>query len=174
MIMHTFYRSLSTKSKSYVDFKSGKTFLELTAAEAQTLLDGLLLEKKIHDSLDKTDIPCEPFDDRYEIYERAEEVKILSNNIREPLLDIYKCSLNELINILQSFANDPSFNVHQTCFGSYVANYVIKEKIQCYNNETMIPPKLGDVWIPKILIAIGKETHHAILDLGSSVNILSK
>jgi hypothetical protein len=38
----------------------------------------------------------------------------------------------------------------------------------------MIPPKLGDVWIPKILIAIGKESHHAILDLGSSVNILSK
>jgi hypothetical protein len=38
----------------------------------------------------------------------------------------------------------------------------------------MIPPKLGDVWIPKILIAVGKESHHAILDLGSSVNILSK
>jgi hypothetical protein len=30
------------------------------------------------------------------------------------------------------------------------------------------------VWIPKILIAVGKESHHAILDLGSSVNILSK
>jgi serine kinase of HPr protein (carbohydrate metabolism regulator) len=38
----------------------------------------------------------------------------------------------------------------------------------------MIPPKLGDVWIPKILIVVGKESHHAILDLGSSVNILSK
>jgi hypothetical protein len=38
----------------------------------------------------------------------------------------------------------------------------------------MIPPKLGDVWIPKILIAVGKESHHAILDLRSSVNILSK
>jgi hypothetical protein len=38
----------------------------------------------------------------------------------------------------------------------------------------MIPPKLGDVWIPKILNAIGKESHNAILDLGSSVNILSK
>jgi hypothetical protein len=38
----------------------------------------------------------------------------------------------------------------------------------------MISPKLGDVWIPKILIAVGKESHHAILDLGSSVNILSK
>jgi hypothetical protein len=37
----------------------------------------------------------------------------------------------------------------------------------------MIPPILEDVWIPKILIAVGKESHHDILDLGSSVNILS-
>jgi hypothetical protein len=82
--------------------------------------------------------------------------------------------LNELINILQSFANGPSFNVHQTDFGSYIANQVIKKNIQRYNNEAMIPPKLGDVWIPNILIAVGKESHHAILDLVSSVNILSK
>jgi hypothetical protein len=33
---------------------------------------------------------------------------------------------------------------------------------------------LGDVWIPKILIVVGKESHHAILDFGSSVSILSK
>jgi hypothetical protein len=70
--------------------------------------------------------------------------------------------LNELINILQSFANDPSFNAHQTGFGSYIANHAIKEKIQCYNNEAMIAPELGDVWILEILIAVGKETHHAI------------
>jgi hypothetical protein len=38
----------------------------------------------------------------------------------------------------------------------------------------MIPPKLGDAWIPKVFVTIGKETHHAILDLGSSVSILSK
>jgi hypothetical protein len=38
----------------------------------------------------------------------------------------------------------------------------------------MIPPKLGDMWIPKILIDVGKYSHHAILDLGSSVNIISK
>jgi hypothetical protein len=30
------------------------------------------------------------------------------------------------------------------------------------------------VCIPKILIVVGKESHHAILDLGSSINILSK
>jgi hypothetical protein len=38
----------------------------------------------------------------------------------------------------------------------------------------MTLPKLGNVWVPKILVTIGKESHHAILDLGSSVNILSK
>ena len=38
----------------------------------------------------------------------------------------------------------------------------------------MIPPKLGDAWIPKVLVTIGKETHHVILDLGSSVSVLSK
>jgi hypothetical protein len=43
---------------------------------------------------------------------------MLSDNIKEPLLDLDKCSLNELINILQRFANDPSFNVHQTGFES--------------------------------------------------------
>ena len=50
----------------------------------------------------------------------------------------------------------------------------LKKKIARYNNEAMIPPKLGDAWLPKILITIGKETHHAILDLGSSVSALSK
>jgi hypothetical protein len=38
----------------------------------------------------------------------------------------------------------------------------------------MIPPKLGDVWIPKIIISVGKVSHHAILDFGPSVNIPSK
>jgi hypothetical protein len=63
------------KSKSYIDLKSGKTFLELTTAEAQNLLDGILLERKIYDRLNTTNVPSEPFDDRYEIYERVEEVK---------------------------------------------------------------------------------------------------
>jgi hypothetical protein len=77
---------------------------------------------------------------------------MLSDNVNEPLLNLDKCSLNELINILKNFVDDPSFNVHQTRFGSYIANHVIKEKIQRYNNEAMIPPKLGDVWIPKYLL----------------------
>ena len=105
---------------------------------------------------------------------QVEEVKMLSDKIDEPLLDLDKCSLNGLISLLQKFANDPSFNVHQTSFGSFIANHVIKEKIERYNNEAMIPPKLGDAWIPKIQVTIGKETQHAILDLGSSVCVLSK
>jgi hypothetical protein len=51
---------------------------------------------------------------------------MLSDKIDEPLLDLNKCNLNELINILQGFANDLSFNVHQTGFASYIANHVIK------------------------------------------------
>ena len=105
---------------------------------------------------------------------QVEEVKMLSDKIAEPLLDLDKCSLHELISLLQKFANDPSFNVHQAGFGSYIANHVLKEKIDRYNREAMIPPKLGDAWIPKIQVTIGKETQHAILDLGSSVSILSK
>jgi hypothetical protein len=60
---------------------------------------------------------------------QVEEVKMPRDNINESLLDLDKYSLNKLINILQSFANDPPFNVHQTSFGSYIANHVIKENI---------------------------------------------
>ena len=80
---------------------------------------------------------------------QVEEVKMLSDKIAEPLLDLDKCSLNELISLLQKFSSDPSFNVHQTGFGSFIANHVIKEKIERYNKEAMILPKLGDAWIPK-------------------------
>ena len=38
----------------------------------------------------------------------------------------------------------------------------------------MIPPKLGDLWTPKIQITIGKVTWQAIPDLGSSVSALFK
>jgi hypothetical protein len=82
--------------------------------------------------------------------------------------------LHELISILQKFASDPYVNYNQAGFGSYIANHVLKEKVVRYKQEAMIPPKLGDAWIPKVLVTIGKETHHAILDLGSSVSILSK
>jgi hypothetical protein len=47
-------------------------------------------------------------------------------------------------------------NSNQAGFGSYIANHVLKEKIARYNQEAMIPPKLRDAWIPKVLITIGK------------------
>jgi hypothetical protein len=46
-----------------------------------------------------------------------------------PLLDLDKCSLHELIDILEKFSKDPTINIHETGFGSYIANYVIKENI---------------------------------------------
>jgi DNA-binding ferritin-like protein len=44
----------------------------------------------------------------------VKEIKKLSDKITERLLDLDKCSLNELITLLQNFANDPPFNVHRT------------------------------------------------------------
>jgi hypothetical protein len=44
------------------------------------------------------------------------------SEIREPLLDLDKCSLHELIDILEKFSKDPTINVHQVGFGSYIAN----------------------------------------------------
>ena len=108
-----------------------------------------------------------------ELERKVEEVKMLSE-VKDPLIDLENSSLHELISILQKFASDPSIDVNKSGFGSYIANHVLKEKIARYNQEAMIPPKLGDVWIPKVLVTIGKDTHHAIVDLGSSVSVLSK
>jgi hypothetical protein len=47
MLMHSFYCGLKMSSKCYVNSHSGKTFMELSAANAHVLLDGLLLEKNI-------------------------------------------------------------------------------------------------------------------------------
>jgi hypothetical protein len=162
MIIHAFYSGLIMSSKSHLSKQSGKNFLKLNTFDDHKLLDSLLLERKIRSSLEKSGATEEPFDDRYELYKlnveekEVEKIKMFSNNVNEPLLNLDKCSLSELINILQNFANDPSFNVHQTGFGSYIANHVSKEKIQRYNNKAMITPKIGDVWIPKILIYVGK------------------
>jgi hypothetical protein len=104
---------------------------------------------------------------------QIEKFKMLSEE-KDPLLDFDKCSLHELIATLEKFYKDPTINVHQAGFGSYIASYFIKENIDIYNNEAMIPPKVGDAWIPKILITIDKETHHDILDLRSSVFVYLK
>ena len=86
---------------------------------------------------------------------RIEEIKMLTE-INDPLINLEKCSLHELIEVLQKIANDPTFNVHQAGFGLYIANHVLKEKIARYYNDAMIPPKFGDAWLPNILITIGK------------------
>jgi hypothetical protein len=43
-----------------------------------------------------------------------------------------------------------------------------------YPKESMVPPKLGNVWEPRMYITIGKITWPAILDLGSSVSTIPK
>ena len=116
---------------------------------------------------------CDKSPRSIELERKVEEVKMLSE-VKDPLLDLENSSLHELISILQKFASDPSIDVNQSGFGSYIANHVLKEKNARYNQEAMIPPNLGDIWIPKVIVNIGKETHHAILDLGSSVSGLSK
>jgi hypothetical protein len=68
--------------------------LELTAADAHILLDELLLEEKIKISLDKTDIPCEPFDDQYEIYDLHEEKEQVEECSAIILMNLYLILIN--------------------------------------------------------------------------------
>jgi hypothetical protein len=149
MLMHLFYCGLTKSSKSYVNGQRRKTFMELTASNAHILLDELP-ENKIKISLEKMGTREEHFNDRYELYnlnveeKQVDKVKMLSDKINESLLDLDKCSFNELMNILIFFANDLSFNVHQTEFTSYIANHVMKEKIQrCIANHVL---RLQYIW----------------------------
>jgi hypothetical protein len=75
------------------------------------------------------------------------------------------------------FLNSPNYTLEEKF--AYVEKYLCGLQLSLvpnprYNQEAMIPPKLGDAWIPKVLVTIGKQTHHDILDLGSSVFVLSK
>jgi hypothetical protein len=67
----------------------------------------------------------------------------------DPLLNLEKCTFSELLTILQNYANVHFVDVHQTWFGSYIFDCVLKEKIVRYNREGMVPTKFGDVWEPK-------------------------
>ena len=96
-----------------------------------------------HLMVSKEEISKTKYDER-----KVEEVKMLSE-VNDPLLDLYNCNLPELISILQKFASDPSIDVNQSGFGSYIANHVLKEKIARYNQEAMIPPKLGIYGSPR-------------------------
>jgi hypothetical protein len=53
-------------------------------------------------------------------------------------------------------------------------NHVIKEKLNRYHKDFMVPPKLGDLREPSIYVSIGKITWPAVLDLGSSVSTIPK
>jgi hypothetical protein len=46
----------------------------------------------------------------------------------DPLASPQNCTLNEIISVLQNHACDPTINTKQVCFGSYIANHVIKRK----------------------------------------------
>jgi hypothetical protein len=53
MILHTFYSSLRMRSMALLDNECGKSFMNLKAYEAHIVLDGLLLDTKVGDSIRK-------------------------------------------------------------------------------------------------------------------------
>jgi hypothetical protein len=73
---------------------------------------------------------------------------------------------------LQNYVCDPIVNYNQAGFDYFIANHVIKEKLDKYYKDSMVPSKLGDVWEPRIYVTIDKITWSAILDLGSSVSAI--
>ena len=91
--------------------------MNMSASNTYYLLDGLLLEAKIKESLDKAQVPEEVFDDRYEIFDlynrgvKVEEVNMLSE-VNDPFLDLKNCILQELISTLNFFSSDPSIDVN--------------------------------------------------------------
>jgi hypothetical protein len=91
-----------------------------------------------------------------------------------PLASLKKCTLDEIISILQNHACDPLVDSNQTGFGTFIVNDVIKEKLDMYHKESTVPPNLGDVWEPRIYVTIEKITYPIVLDLGSSVCAIPK
>ena len=50
------------------------------------------------------------------------------SEVHDPFINLEKCSLHELMEVLKKFASDPTCNVHQVGFGSYIASHVLQEK----------------------------------------------
>jgi hypothetical protein len=71
---------------------------------------------------------------------------MLDDITNDTLASLENCTLNELISILQNYACDPTTNVKQAGFGSYITNHVIKEKLERYHEESMVLANLRDVW----------------------------
>jgi hypothetical protein len=86
-----------------------------------------------------------------------------------PLATLESYTVDNYVLFLQNHACDPDIDANQADFGTVIANHVIKEKLNRYHKESMVPPKLGDVWELRIYVTIGKITWPITLDRGSSV-----
>jgi hypothetical protein len=79
---------------------------------------------------------------------------MLDNIPNDPLASLENCTLDGIISILQIHASDPIVDSNQAGFGSFIANHVIKEKLDLYHKESIVPPNLGNVWEPRIYITV--------------------
>jgi hypothetical protein len=105
MLVHVFYKGLSDTSRTFLDDECESAFMNTNTTNALLLLDSLLVEVKIKKSFEKAKVSEEDFDDLHEIFKlynrekEIEEVKMLSE-VKDPLLDLEKCILHELMSIL--------------------------------------------------------------------------
>jgi hypothetical protein len=91
-----------------------------------------------------------------------------------PLATLESYTVDNYVLFLQNHACDSDIDANQADFATIIANHIIKEKLNRYHKESMVPPKLGDVWELRIYVTIGKITWPIILDRGSSVSVISK
>jgi hypothetical protein len=97
---------------------------------------------------------------------KVEEIKMLDDIANDPLASLENFTLDEIISVLQNHACDPHVDYNQGGFGSFIANHVTKEKLNRYHMESMVQPKLGVVWEPRIYVTIRKITWMQYLILG--------
>jgi hypothetical protein len=118
-------------------------------------LAGPLKMKTTKKSLDK--IEEEELEKKKEEESRkVEEINMLDDKPNDPLASLENCTLDEIISILENYACDSNVDANRACFGTIIANHVIKEKLNRYHKDSMVPPKLGDVWEPRMYDTIGK------------------
>jgi hypothetical protein len=161
--------------------------MDLTVGTAHDVLNTLLVERKIQNSLVRAGT-INPLslglmakkrkevekEKKEEGSRQVEQIKMLDDITNDPLASLENYTLDEIISILQNHACDPHVDSNLAGFGSLIAKHVIKEKLDRYHKESMVPPKLGDVWEPRIYVTIGKITWPTVLDLGSSVCAIPK
>jgi hypothetical protein len=178
---------LDEKTRSLLEGKGDKLFMELTVGTTHAILDTLLVERKIQNSLVRAGIINPMFlgplakkrkeielEEKKEESRQVEEIKMLDDIPNDPLASPENCTLDKIVSILQNHASDPHVDSNLVGFDTLIANHVIKVKLNKYHKESMVPPKLGDVWEPRIYVTIEKITWHAVLNLGSSVFAIPK